>query len=465
MPAFTIIGLGDRAEQETRERVTAAICNCGYTMPAGRVVVNVAPAHIRRIGGGYSLPIAYAILAATDQVRADPLRAWGLWGDLELTGELRGVRGSLAVAQAAARIGLDGLVVAAENETSARLAHGVAVHGARTLRDVARLLSGRPHADDRELEQPDLADIRGNAAAVRAAIVAAAGAHHLLLTGPAGAGRTMLARRVPGILPPLGLADALEVARIHDIAGTVDPRRVLSTRPFRAPHHSISTSGLIGGGAVPAPGEVSLAHHGVLYLDEVDQFARSAMAALLAAVEDREVVMHRGERCTLLPCDVLLVASVGDCPCGRTGENCRCGPSDVERWRRGVLERVGGVPQIAAALHPPTGDELTAPPAATSFDARTLVAVARERQAERAAATGAALNGRLAAPVRTHHVACEHAGALVGLDQAARDRALRVARTIADLADSTAVTDEHLREAIALTDVAGTLCAARSSVA
>ena len=198
-------------------------------------------------------------------------------------------------------------------------------------------------ADARELEQPDLADIRGNAAAVRAAIVAAAGGHHLLLTGPAGAGRTMLARRIPGILPPLELADALEVARIHDIAGTVDPRSLPATRPFRAPHHSISTSGLIGGGAVPAPGEVSLATGGVLYLDEVDQFARSAMAALLAAVEDREVVMHRGERCTLLPCDVLLVASVGDCPCGRTGENCRCGPSDLERWRRGVLVRVGDV--------------------------------------------------------------------------------------------------------------------------
>ena len=263
LPSFTIVGLGDRAERETRERVTAAICNCGYEMPRGRVVVNVAPAHIRRAGGGYSVPIAYAILAATDQVRADPLRAWGLWGDLELTGELRGVRGSLAVAQAAARIGLDGLVVAADDEPSARLAHGVAVHGARTLRDVARLLGGRPDADARELEQPDLADIRGNAAAVRAEIVAAAGAHHLLLTGPAGAGRTMLARRIPGILPAFGLADALEIARIPDIAGIADPRGLPTSRPFRAPHHSISTSGLTGGGPVPAPGEVTLARASV----------------------------------------------------------------------------------------------------------------------------------------------------------------------------------------------------------
>ena len=350
LPAFAIVGLGDRIERETRERVTAAIVNCGYEMPRGRVVVNVAPAHVRRVGGGYGLPIAYAILAATDQVRADPLRAWGLWGDIELTGELRGARGSVAVAQAAARIGLDGLVVAADNEATARLAPGIAVHGARTLRDVARLLGGRPHADARELEQPDLADIRGNAAAIRAATVAAAGGHHLLLTGPAGAGRTMLARRIPGILPPLGIADALDVARIHDIAGNVHGRRLPTARPFRAPHHSISTSGLIGSGAVPAPGEISLAHRGVVYLDEVDQFSRSAMAALTGAVEDREVLMHRDERCTVLPCDVLLVASVGDCPCGRGSGTCGCGPSDLQRWRRGVLERAGDVLQIAAAL-------------------------------------------------------------------------------------------------------------------
>jgi magnesium chelatase family protein len=199
----------------------------------------------------------------------------------------------------------------------------------------------------------------------------------------------------------------------------------------------------------------------VVYLDEVDQFSRSAMAA----VEDREVLMHRGERCTVLPCDVLLVASVADCPCGRGSDTCGCGPSDLQRWRRGVLERAGGVLQIAAALHPPSAEELAAPAATTSFDARTVVAVARERQAERAAATGAALNGRLPAPVRTNHIACEHANALAGLDQPARDRALRVARTIADLADSSAVTDAHLQEAVALTDVAGTLSAARRSAA
>ena len=465
LPSFTVIGLGDRIERETRERVTAAIANCGYEMPRGRIVVNVAPAHIRRIGGGYSLPIACAILAATDQVRADPLRAWAPWGDLELTGELRGARGSIAVAEAAARIGLDGLVVAADNEGAARLASGIAVHGARTLRDVAQLLGGRAPVDDRELEQPGIADIRGNAAAIRAAIVAAAGGHHLLLTGPAGAGRTMLARRIPGILPPIGAADALEVARIHEIAGNLDGHRLPTARPLRTPHHSVSTSGLIGGGAVPAPGEISLAHRGVVYLHDVDQFSRSAMAALTSAVRDREVLMHRGERCTVLPCDALLVASVGDCPCGRAGDNCGCGQSDLERWRRGVLERAGDVVQIAAALRSPSAEELAAPAASTSFDARMLVAVARERQAERAAATGTTVNGRLPTPVRAQHVACEDTSALASLDQPARDRALRVARTIADLADCSAVSHEHLQEAVALTDVAGTLCAARRRVA
>ena len=326
LPSFQIVGLGDRAERETRERVTCAITNAGYRMPAGRVVVNVAPAHIRRVGGGYSLPIAYAILAATDQVRTDTLDMWALWGDLELSGELRGVRGSLAAAQAAARIGLDGLIVATCDEPHARLVDGVAVHGAATLRDVARLLGGRPHAGTRELEQPDLADVRGNATAVRAATIAAAGGHHLLLTGQRGSGMTMLARRIAGILPPLTRSDAVEVARIHDIAGAVDARSLPVARPFRAPHHSISTGGLIGGGAVPAPGEVTLAHNGVIFLADVGEFARSAMAALTTAVGDREVVMHRGERCTVLPCDVLLVASAGACVCGNRDEQLQLHP-------------------------------------------------------------------------------------------------------------------------------------------
>ena len=332
LPSFQIVGLGDRAEQETRERVTAAIATAGTGCRRTCRRERRAGAH----------PARRRRLQPADRLRdprrdrpgpRGPARHVGLWGDLELSGELRGVRGSLAVAQAAARIGLDGLVVAAATSrprgsrtASPSTAPDAARRRAAAQRPPARRRPRARAARPRRRPRQRHGDPRRD--------VAAAGAHHLLLTGQPGSGRTMLARRVPGILPPLTRSDALEVARIHDIAGTVDPRRVPATRPFRAPHHSISTSGLIGGGAVPAPGEVSLAHHGVLYLDEVDQFARSAMAALTAAVDDREVVMHRGERCTVLPCDVLLVASVGDCACGHRGEQLPLRPERT--WSAGA---------------------------------------------------------------------------------------------------------------------------------
>ncbi|MES1193923.1 MAG: YifB family Mg chelatase-like AAA ATPase, partial [Solirubrobacterales bacterium] len=329
LPAFTIVGLGDRAVRESRERVRSAILNSGFEFPARRITVNLAPAALRKEGPGFDLAIACGVLAAVGQLPASVLERVAVFGELALGGELRPCRGVLAVAEGAVAAGFGGLVLPAVPCLSASLFSDLGVYGATGLAEVVAILRGEsdgqpPPPDDDGAAAPagralDLADVRGHGGPLRALTIAAAGGHNLLLAGPPGTGKTMLAQRLPSILPPLSRAEAIEVTRIQGVAGIRPGGGLVSERPFRAPHHTISASGLVGGGSQPLPGEATLAHHGVLFLDELAEFARPALEALRQPLEDGRVAIVRGQRRALFPTRFMLVASTNPCPCGYAG--------------------------------------------------------------------------------------------------------------------------------------------------
>src|SRR3954466_1222250 len=344
LPNFAIVGLADRAVREARERVRAAILNSGFEFPLKRVTVNLAPASMRKAGPGFALAIACAILAVGGHIPPEALERYAVFGELGLGGEMRPCRGALAVAEGAARAGLTGLVVPRQRALEAALVDGLDVLGASTLAQVAEILRGgeRPPPPDRDehvLALPqrhlDLADVRGHTDVVEALTIAAAGAHNLLLSGPPGWVKTVLARPLPSILPPLSRAEAVEVTRIHSVAGQHRGAGLMAERPFRAPHHLTSASGLVGGGAVPVPGEASLAHHGVLFLDELSEFPRPALEALRQPLEDGRAVIVRGQRSAIFPTRFMLVAATNPCPCGYApSKRCRCSEGDLARHRR-----------------------------------------------------------------------------------------------------------------------------------
>lgn len=461
LPSVTLVGLPDTEVKEARDRVRAALQNSGFEFPPRRITVNLAPADLPKESGRFDLPIALGILAASGQIPAASLEGYEFAGELSLSGELRPIRGALAMVLAAGRTGRR-FVLPTASAREAALSGETILQADSLLAVCAHLCGQTPLAeclpetsDAADGEAPDLSDVRGQAPAKRALEVAAAGGHSLLLAGPPGSGKSMLAMRLPGLLPPLSAAAALESAAVLSLAGVFAPER-FGHRPFRAPHHTASTAALVGGGGVPRPGEISLAHRGVLFLDELPEFERRVLEALREPLETGRIHIARAAHQAEFPARFQLVAAMNPCPCGYHGARsgrCRCTPDQVARYRGKLsgplLDRIDlqlEVPALAA-------EELQATPRSEpSAAVRARVVAARGRQQARQGKPNARLTPR---EVETHCTPDADGAALLrqamarlGLSARAYHRLLRVARSIADLAGSPAVTSEHVAEAV-----------------
>ncbi len=466
LPAFTIVGLADKAVREARERVRSALVNSGHEFPQKRITVNLAPASLRKIGPGFDLPLAIAVLVASDQLEASAVDDTALVGELSLTGDVRAVCGALAIAEGARRHLLSRLLLPRSRAREAALVPGVTVLGIETLQQAVDVLAGREEAPPPPDAAPepevdpmlDLADVRGQNALIPGLEVAAAGGHNLFMHGPPGTGKTMLARRLPSILPPMTAAEAIDVTRIHSVAGLHEGHGLAHQRPFRAPHHTISASGLVGGGAQPMPGEATLAHHGVLFLDELSEFVRSSLEALRQPLEDGHVTIVRSQRVVAFPTRFMLVAASNPCPCGMGEEKCRCTAADLARHHRRLsgplLDRI----DILVPVGRPTAEAMQGDEAPSSSTVRDRVIEARDRQSRRLAAYGVACNAQMT-PRVMREVAEPTASALRLLYElhdrhllSARGHAriLRVARTVADLEGSERVGPDHVHMAASL---------------
>jgi magnesium chelatase family protein len=465
LPAFSVVGLPDAAVREARERVRAALVNCDFEFPLQRIVANLAPASLRKAGPGLDLAIAVALLTASEQLELGRGARMAMVGELALDGSVRPVPGVLAIAEAARRRGIESILVPAENGPEAALVDGIEVVGLESLSQVAALAAGEwdpPRPEPMSLRRqagevgPDLADLRGQRHLRYALEVAAAGGHSMLMVGPPGAGKSLAASRLPSILPALAPAEALEVARIASACGRLGEGGQ-EGRPFRFPHHTISPAGLVGGGNPPNPGEATLAHRGVLFLDELCEFRRDTLEALRAPLETGWVSIARAGAWRRLPCRFMLVGAANPCPCGRgeTDSECSCAPLAVQRYQARLSGALADRIDVLTAIRQPSAAEIAGPPGEASAAVRERVGAARERQESRLGA-GRCNAEMTPAEVRQCSLG-EGAAALLAdaytrrrLSGRAHDRILRLARTIADLAGNEAITREQMAQALQL---------------
>ncbi len=468
LPSFMVVGLPDTAVQESRERVRAAVRNAGFPFPVSRIVVNLAPADVRKEGPTFDLPIALAVLAAQGIIPQKALENTVISGELALNGSIRPIKGAINIALYAAQAGLQRVLVPPDNAAEAAIFKNVEVYAPETLLEATEFLQGRKSLNsailmsvDAPEKHLDLQDVKGQVAAKRALEICAAGAHNLLMTGPPGSGKTMLARRLPGLLPPLIREEAIEVTRIHSIAGVLQQSGLIQHPVFRAPHHTVSNAGLIGGGSIPKPGEVSLAHHGILFLDEFPEFSRNALEVLRQPLEDGIVTISRARAALTFPARFILIASQNPCPCGYYGDTkkeCTCSPTMRQRYRERVsgplLDRIDlrlTVPRLSAE------DLLNIPQGETSEIVRKRVLAARELSVSRQGVANAQLSGKT---LEKHAVlegsAETFARSVVkqlSLSGRGFDRLRKVSRTIADLAGEDIISEAHVAEAVSYREV------------